>query len=150
MQAADPDAPPIPADKVNFPDITEAATGEHKLFLLAFENGFLDPYCNLPVQRNGRGTKDNPVPIESFFDERLVACVCEESQNFMRYTYVHKGELKRCNCGHWLEWKEAPRFWEKIPKEDLITIPYFRELEEEGKLDKLLSGELKDEMVKKH
>lgn len=150
VDSADPNAPPIPAEKVNFPDVTEQATGEHKLFLLAFEAGFYDPYCNLPTPRNGRGQKDNPVPIESFTDERLIACVCEPSQNHVRYTFVRKDEPKRCYCGHWLKLVEAPRFWEKIPKEDLITIPYFRELEEEGKLDKLLSGELKDEMVKVH
>lgn len=150
MDPADPNADPIPASKVNFPDVTESATGEYKLFLLAFENGFLDPYSQLPIERKGRGTKDNPIPIESFIDERIVGCVCEESQSFIRYSVVYKGEPKRCACGHWMKLVEAPRFWEKIPKEDLLTIPYFRELEEEGKLDKLLSGELKHEMIKEH
>lgn len=148
VDAADPNAPPIPADDVKFPDLIEQTTGEHKLLLLAFENGIIDPYSNLPVERKGRGTKDNPVPIESFTDKRLIACVCEPNQNHLIYTYVYKDEMKRCQCGYWMKLVEAPRFWEKIPKEDLLGIPYFRDLEEEGKLDKLLSGELKGEMIK--
>lgn len=145
VDPANPNEPKIPADKVDLPDVVEHATGEAKLFLLAFENGILDPYCNLPTERNGRGSKDNPVKVESFINERIVGCICEDSQNYIKYTTIYKGEPKRCQCGHWLELVEAPRFWEKIPKEDLVTIPYFRELEEEGKLDKLLSGELDKE-----
>lgn len=146
VDPADPDEPPIPSDKVNFPDVTEFATGEEKLFLLAFENGILDPYCNLPAVRGDRGTKDNPVPIESFEHSRIVACACEKTQNHFKYTIVYKGEPKRCQCGHWMELVDAPRFWEQIPKEDLITIPWFRELEEEGKLDKYLqTGKLEDD-----
>lgn len=150
VDPANPNDPKIPATKVDFPDIVEHATGEQKLFLLAFENGILDPYCNLPIERNGRGSKDNPVQVPSFINERLVGCICEDSQNYIKYTTIYKDEPKRCQCGHWIELVEAPRFWEKIPKEDLVTIPYFRELEEEGKLDKLLSGELDKEEEHKH
>lgn len=142
VDPANPEEPPIDADHVNFPDIVEQTTGEGKLLLLAFENGIYDPYCNLPTERNGRGTKDNPIPIESFINERTIACVCEETQNHVKYTTIYKNEPKRCQCGHWLKLVEAPKFWEKIPKEDLVTIPYFRDLEEEGLLDSLLSGEL--------
>lgn len=136
LDPADPNDKPIPADKVQFPDVTEHATGEEKLFLLAFENGIIDPYCNLPAERNGGGTKDNPVKVESFSNERMVACICEPTQNYIRYTTVYRGEPKRCQCGHWLELVDAPKFWEKIPKEDLLSIPYIKELEEEGKLTK--------------
>lgn len=145
VDPADPNEPPIPSDKVNFPDVTEHATGEEKLFLLAFENGILDPYCNLPAVRGDRGTRDNPVIIESFDDSRMVACVCEDTQNHHKFTTLYKGEPKRCQCGHWMELVDAPRFWEKIPKEDLLDIPWFRELEEEGKLDEYLkTGKLDD------
>lgn len=144
VDPADPNEQPIPSEKVNFPDVTEQATGEAKLFLLAFENGIIDPYCNLPVERRGAGTKDNPVKVQSFSEDRLVGCVCEETQNYLKYTHLYKGEPKRCQCGHWMELVDAPRFWEKIPKEDLVTIPYFRELEEEGKLDKFLAGKLEE------
>lgn len=141
VDAADPNAEPIDAKDLRWADITEHATGESKLFLLAYENGVLDPYCNLPVERKGRGTKDNPVPIESFYNERAVACVCESTQSYVKYTILNKGEPKRCACGHWMELVDAPKFWLKIPKEDLVTIPYFAELEAEGKLDKILAGE---------
>lgn len=145
VEPANPNDPPIPAEKVNFPDVTDHATGEEKLFLLAFENGILDPYCNLPTERNGRGTKDNPVPVESFAPWRTVACICENTQTYLKYTRLYMGEPKRCQCGHWMKLVEAPRFWEKIPKEDLVEIAFFRELEEEGKLDKFLeTGKLEE------
>lgn len=149
IDPADPKEPPIPADKMLAADLVETATGEQKLLLLAFEQGFVDPYCNLPTERRGAGTRDNPVKVESFVNERMVGCICEDTQNYIRYTTVYRGEPKRCQCGHWIELVDAPKFWEKIPKEDLITIPYFRDLEEEGKLDKLLAGELDHQEEKK-
>lgn len=143
-EAADPNEPPISAKDVRLPDITDTATGEQKLLLLAFENGFIDPYCNLPVERKeNEGTKENPIKVESFTGERMIGCVCEPTQNHVKYTHLYMGHPKRCNCGHWLELVPAPRFWEKIPKEDLLEITWFRELEEEGKLDKFLeTGEV--------
>lgn len=140
MDPADPNDEPINADDVILPHSVEHATGPHKLLLLAFENGFLDPYSNLPIERNGRGTKDNPLPIEAFGNERMVACACETTQNHLKYTTIYRGEPKRCQCGHWMELVDAPRFWEKIPKEDLLEIPFFADLEEKGELDDLLAG----------
>lgn len=150
IDPAYPEDGPLDSKDVNLPDVTEQATGEYKLFLLAFENGIIDPFCNLPTERNGAGTKDNPVKVESFINERLVACVCETSQSFVKYTHVYKNEPKRCQCGHWLKLVDAPKFWQKIPVEDLLTIPYFRELQEEGKLEKALSGELDEELYGEH
>lgn len=140
MDPADPNDEPINARDVFFPHVVDSATGERKLFLLAFENGFLDPYSNLPVERNGRGTKDNPVPVEAFGMERIVACACEQAQNHLKYTWVYRGEPKRCQCGHWMELVDAPRFWEKIPREDLLEIPFFANLQEKGQLDDLMEG----------
>lgn len=142
----DPTKPGIPMKDIKFANHVDRATGEEKLLLLAFENGIIDPYCNLPVQRTkGQGTKDNPVKVESFFEDRIIACICEPSKNSHRYTTLYKGEKKRCQCGHWLELVDAPRFWEKIPKEDLLEIKFFKDLEDQGKLDKYLqTGELDD------
>lgn len=142
VEPADPKDGPIPSDRADLPNTVEQATGESKLLLLAFENGFLDPFCNLPTARNGRGSKDNPVLVESFAEERLVGCICEESQNHVKFMHLYRDEPKRCQCGHWLKLVDAPKFWQKIPREDLLTIPFFQEMEMEGKLDKLLSGEL--------
>lgn len=113
--------------------------------MLAFEQGIIDPYCNLPVERRGGGTRDNPVKVKSFTNYRYVGCICEPNQNHVKYTILNMGEPKRCFCGHWLELVEAPKFWTKIPKEDLLTIPYFMELEAEGKLDAVLAGEEPDD-----
>lgn len=146
LDAADPNEPPISAKDIRFPDPVEWATGEEKLFMLAFENGIIDPYCNLPVERGDKGTKEDPVIIESFFDDRMIACACEPSQTYHKYMYVYKNEMKRCQCGWWFKCVDAPRFWEKIPKEDLLGIPFFRDLEEDGKLDKFLeTGKIDDD-----
>lgn len=139
---------PIENKNVKFPSVIDGATGEEKLLLLAFENGILDPYDNLPTSREGKGTKDNPIIIESFFPDRLVACVCEPEQTFHRFTNVYLGEKKRCSCGYWMELREAPRFWEKIPKESLLEITFFRDLEEQGLLDDYLGGK-HDEVLEK-
>lgn len=136
----------ITAHEARLPNVVERATGEEKLFLLAFENGIIDPYCNLPIERDGvKGlSKDNPIKVESFLDERMVACACEPTQTFFRYTHLERGDKKRCHCGYWLELVDAPKFWQKLPKEDLLDIQFFRDLEERGLLDKYLAGEIDD------
>lgn len=145
MLPADPRDPPIPVKDLKLPNVVDASTGEEKLMLLAFENGILDPYCNLPTSREGKGTFDNPIIVESFVPSRLVACVCEPEQTFHTYTWLYYGEKKRTNCcGHWMELKEAPRFWEKIPRDDLLEISFFRELEEDGLLDDYLAGKFEE------
>lgn len=150
IDPADEKMGPIKAREVNLPNVVEKATGEEKLFLLAFENGIIDPYCNLPIERDGvKGVKkDNPIKIESFFDDRIVACACEPTQTFFRYTFLERGEPRRCHCGYWLELVDAPKFWQKLPKEDLIDIYFFRDLEERGLLDKYLAGEIDDKDLK--
>lgn len=135
---------PISEKDMMMPEVVEASTGEEKLVLLAFENGFIDPYCTLPTSREGKGTKDNPVIIESFFPERMIACVCEPEQTFHNFTHINYGEKKRCQCGYWMEMREAPRFWEKIPKEELLDITFFRDLEEDGLLDDYLNGKYEE------
>lgn len=133
---------------MRFPHLVDQTTGEQKLLLLAFENGIIDPYCCFPIARNGKGeSKDDPVIVRAFHDERIIGCHCEPTQTHILYTTLYKSEgEKRCQCGFWFRLEDAPRFWEKIPKEDLLEIPYFLDLEKEGKLDKLLAGEA-DELL---
>lgn len=148
LEPADPDEPPIDPKEVRIPESVERCTGEEKLYLLAFENGILDPYCNLPIKRGDRGkTREDAIKIESFFDYRRVACTCEPNQTFYRYTMLLRDEPKRCHCGYWLELVDAPRFWLNLPKEDLLDIQFFRDLQDEGILDKYLAGEISDKDV---
>lgn len=148
FEPADPSEPPIDPRETRLPESVERCTGEEKLYLLAFENGILDPYCNLPIARGDKGkTKEDAIKIESFFDHRRVACTCEPNQTFYRYTLVLRGEPKRCHCGYWLELVDAPRFWLKLPKEELLDIQFFRDLQDEGLLDKYLAGEISDKDV---
>lgn len=144
MQHVDPSKPKIPLNEVRMPHSVEGSSGAERLFMLAFERGYLDPYATLPVCRDGKGTKDNPVIIDSFAPETVLACVCEPEQTFHRYMKIYADEPKRCACGFWVVLKEADRFWEKIPKEELLQIPYFLDLEERGLLDDFLAGKVEE------
>lgn len=125
----------IPVKDIRLPHGVEAATGDYKLYLLAFEQGYLDPYCTLPIGREGKGDcKENPIEIPSFETKRFVGCQCEEHTSFTRYTTVYKGELKRCQCGYWMKCVDAPKFWEDIPEEELMSIPKYRRMLELQKL----------------
>lgn len=141
---ADPSKPNIPHQEIRGAHATDIATGNELLFQLAFENGFNDPYCLLPVSREGKGTKDNPVLLHSFAPETILACVCEPEQTFHRFMKIYADEPRRCQCGYWVKLVDAPRFWEKIPREDLLQIPYFQHLEEEGLLDDYLAGKVEE------
>lgn len=57
---------------------------------------------------------DNPNLIPSFESKRLIGCLCEEDQTHVNYMWVHLGEPKRCECGHWFKAVPARKFWEEI------------------------------------
>ena len=61
-----------------------------------------DPFDTKVVQR-GPGTKECPNIVGSFFDSRMVGCICEEDQTHINWMWLHKGVPKRCECGHWFK-----------------------------------------------
>lgn len=145
LQHADPSKPKITYDEAKAGHSVEVSTGTEKLMQLAYEHGYMDPYCTLPTSREGKGdSKDNPVVIKSFAPETVLACICEPEQTFHRFMKIYADEPRRCNCGYWVVLKEAPRFWEKIPKEELLQIPFFLDLEEAGLLDDYLAGKVEE------
>lgn len=85
---------------VTFGDPVEHATGLEKRELLARIAGSEDPY-HLKVIKRGPGTKAQPNEVPSAFDSRLIGCVCEEDSTCINWMWLHKGEPKRCECGHW-------------------------------------------------
>uniref|UniRef100_A0A182P6F8 DUF4706 domain-containing protein n=1 Tax=Anopheles epiroticus TaxID=199890 RepID=A0A182P6F8_9DIPT len=86
-------------------DPIEHATGIEKRELLAKQAGNPDPF-DMRVFKRGPGTKDSPNLIPSAFDARLVGCVCEEDQTYVQWMWLHQGQPKRCECGHWL-WQHS-------------------------------------------
>ncbi|XP_019876879.1 cytochrome c oxidase subunit 5B, mitochondrial-like [Aethina tumida] len=81
-------------------DPVEHATGLEKREILAKVAGNENPF-DLKVLKRGVGTKDTPNEIPSAFDARLVGCICEEEATCINWMWLHKGEPKRCECGHW-------------------------------------------------
>lgn len=128
----------IDLNEIKLPHVAELSTGESKLLLLAYEHGMVDPYDTFPYENAGRHglTIDDPIKIQCWGDERIVACKCEPASTYLCFKRISKYEgPTRCNCGFWIEAVEGDRFWEKLPKDELLTIPHFRFLYENGKLD---------------
>ncbi|XP_053695015.1 cytochrome c oxidase subunit 5B, mitochondrial-like [Sabethes cyaneus] len=83
-------------------DPIEHATGLEKRELLAKQAGNSDPF-DMRVFKRGPGTKDQPNQIPSAFESRLVGCICEEDQTYVQWMWLHQGQPKRCECGHWFK-----------------------------------------------
>ncbi|XP_050308326.1 cytochrome c oxidase subunit 5B, mitochondrial-like [Anthonomus grandis grandis] len=86
--------------KVTMGDPLEHATGLEKRELLAKLAGNDDPYDMRAIKR-GPATKAQPCKIPSAFDARIIGCICEEDATSVNWMWLHKGEPKRCECGHW-------------------------------------------------
>ncbi|CAH0550840.1 unnamed protein product [Brassicogethes aeneus] len=81
-------------------DPVEHATGLEKREILAKVGGNENPF-DLKVIKRAAGTKVSPNEIPSAFDARLVGCICEEEATCINWMWLHKGEPRRCECGHW-------------------------------------------------
>jgi len=88
--------------KKTFPKDIDHATGLEKRELDAIAAGNLDPFGMLPLKR-GPGTKAEPNLVPSMLEKRMIGCVCEEDSTCINYMWLHKGESKRCECGHWFK-----------------------------------------------
>ncbi|THK33208.1 cytochrome c oxidase subunit 5B, mitochondrial [Diachasma alloeum] len=95
-----------------FPDPLELATGLEKQELLARQAGNDDPFMMKPLRR-GIGTKDQPNLVPSAFESRMIGCVCEEDSTHVTWMWLHEGQPRRCECGHWF----------KIERKQPIIIP---------------------------
>lgn len=63
---------------------------------------FQDPFHMKAIKRRS-STKKNPIPIYSYYNARIVGCVCEEDSSEINWFWLHEGEPKRCYCGHWFK-----------------------------------------------
>ncbi|XP_017769216.1 PREDICTED: cytochrome c oxidase subunit 5B, mitochondrial-like [Nicrophorus vespilloides] len=88
------------ATKVTMGDPVEHSTGLEKREYLSKIAGNENPF-DLKVIKRGAGTKGQPNEIPSAFDARLVGCICEEEATNVTWMWLHKGQPRRCECGHW-------------------------------------------------
>jgi len=95
------------------PDPIEHATGLERKELEAYARGNDDPLYNKPIKR-GPGTKAQPTLIPSFNDKRIVGCICHEDAFYINYMWVHAGDPKRCECGHWYKLTKAEDPWKDM------------------------------------
>jgi len=93
------------------------ATGIEKKQLLAELAGNKDPF-HLDGMKRGPGTKDKPNLIASCYDKRLVGCICDEESVIINYMWLHKGQPKRCGCGHWFKLVYEEPFFKNIRDPD--------------------------------
>ena len=61
-----------------------------------------DPFLLKAVKRHA-STKNNPNLVPSYYDCRVIGCVCEEDSYAITWMWLFKGEPKRCQCGHWFK-----------------------------------------------
>lgn len=66
------------------------------------------PYEELKVKLDPKSTKENPMKVNAYGDERTIACVCDD----IHFMTLKKGPSVKCKCGYWFQLVEAKKFWE--------------------------------------
>lgn len=67
------------------------------------------PYEELKVELDINSSRENPMKVSAYGDERTVACVCDD----MHFMTLKKGPPVRCKCGYWFQLIDAKKFWER-------------------------------------
>ena len=123
---------PMSVYKGGVPTKDEGATGKERVQLEAWKAGVDDPYDReahyIADYPEGTGlSKDNPIPVPSSLDRRMIGCTCTMSEHFVNYCWLYAGEPKRCGCGIWFElvYRKPPHeIWvpeeTKLPKDESL------------------------------
>lgn len=67
------------------------------------------PYEELKVEIDMKSSKENPMKVNAYGDERTIACVCDD----MHFMTLKKGPPVKCKCGYWFLLVDANKFWIK-------------------------------------
>lgn len=67
------------------------------------------PYEELKVEIDVKSSKENPMKVNAYGDERTIACVCDD----MHFMTLNKGPPVKCKCGYWFQLVDANKFWIK-------------------------------------
>merc|ERR1712226_110535 len=65
--------------------------------------GVADPFDMSLQLVKERGSVEKPILVPSITGYRLVGCICEEDECDIEWMTIFKGEMRRCNCGHWFQ-----------------------------------------------
>lgn len=65
------------------------------------------PYEELKVEIDENSSKERPMKVNAYGDERTIACVCDD----MHFMTLRKGPPVKCKCGHWFQLVDAKKFW---------------------------------------
>merc|ERR1712012_363487 len=85
---------------VGFPDSLGHTVGKARFEKLSELAGHPDPF-EQQLWQQGEGSRQNPTLIPSNNYVRMIGHICEPDALVVSYLYLHKGEKKRCDCGHW-------------------------------------------------
>ena len=77
--------------------------GTERFELAMKHKGYDDPYDMEPSKRKEVSTRQDPNIIQTLDESRILACVCEADTHHVNYSWIHKGETKQCECGHWFK-----------------------------------------------
>ncbi|XP_011299460.1 cytochrome c oxidase subunit 5B, mitochondrial [Fopius arisanus] len=88
--------------KKSLPDPIDLSTGLEKQEILSRQAGNDDPFMMKALKR-AAGTKDAPNLVPSAFESRMIGCVCEEDSTHIVWMWLHEGQPRRCECGHWFK-----------------------------------------------
>ncbi|CAF0942271.1 unnamed protein product [Rotaria sordida] len=99
---------PLPPDdgKVRFPNPWDVILNKRRFEYAMKFKGYDDPFDMMPVKRIENSTAENPNLLPSCNDKRLMACICNEDVYHLKWMHLHRGEPKRCYCGHWFKLTE--------------------------------------------
>ncbi|XP_076235342.1 cytochrome c oxidase subunit 5B, mitochondrial [Calliopsis andreniformis] len=95
------------AKRKTFTDPLDHATGLEKRELLAAAAGNFDPYHMKAIKICPTSTKESPNLVPSAFKSRIIGCVCEQDTCHVNWMWLHNGQTRRCECGHWFKLKEV-------------------------------------------
>ncbi|ERL87591.1 hypothetical protein D910_04982 [Dendroctonus ponderosae] len=137
------------SSKVTLGDPVEHATGLEKREILAKLAGNDNPF-DMRVIKRGVGSKAQPTPIPSAFDSRLVGCVCEEEATTINWMWLHKGEPRRCECGHWFNLVHKAPMTSKIIKPGGAEPDAFENQVSQALLELELNSDLKSQLRELH
>uniref|UniRef100_A0A6G1SIL2 Cytochrome c oxidase subunit 5B, mitochondrial n=1 Tax=Aceria tosichella TaxID=561515 RepID=A0A6G1SIL2_9ACAR len=68
-----------------------------------------NPYEELRVELDSNSSRENPMKINAYGNERTIACVCDD----MHFMTLKKGPPVKCKCGYWFQLVDADKFWKK-------------------------------------
>ncbi|ELT99102.1 hypothetical protein CAPTEDRAFT_20548 [Capitella teleta] len=86
----------------SMPDGLGHTVGPERWELLTRSKGNTDPY-EMNISEIKESSRDNPNLVPCTIETRIVGCICEEDSLTVNWMYLHQGESKRCECGHWFK-----------------------------------------------